>query len=290
MEYIGEIYRPPSEAKSLILQLTVGCSHNRCTFCGVYKNKKFAIRPFEDIKADIDEVSQYGIIPRVFLADADALITPMRKIVPVLEYMNKKIPGLERIGIYANAKGILKKSVEDLKELKKLRLGIIYLGVETGDQLILDRVKKGTTVEKLIEASHRAKEAGIALSVTILLGLGGTERSKEHASATAKILSQIDPEYAGALTLMIYQFSEIYKELKEGKLKLPDPFQTLEELRIMIADSHFTHCFFTANHASNYLPIKAWMPEEKVKTLEMIDSVIMSGDENLLRPEHLRAI
>ncbi|MDY6862902.1 MAG: radical SAM protein [Thermodesulfobacteriota bacterium] len=290
MQYIGEIYRPPSEAKSLILQLTVGCSHNRCTFCGVYKNKRFTIRPYEDIKADIDEVSRYGILPRVFLADADALITPMRKIVPVLEYMNKKIIGLERVGIYANAKGILKKSVEDLQELKALRLGIIYLGVETGDQLILDKVKKGTTVEKLIEASHRVKDAGIKLSVTVLLGLGGVEKSKEHALATAKILSRIDPDYAGALTVMVYEFSEIYKEVQEGTLKLPDPFQTLEELRTMISDSHFTHCFFTSNHASNYLPIRVWMPEEKVKTLEMIDNVINSRDENLLRPESLRAI
>ena len=182
MRYEGSIYRPPSEADSLILQVTIGCSHNKCTFCGSFKDKKFRVRSFEEVKEDVEEAKAYArYVRKVFIADGDALIIPQKMLVPIVQLIKDSFPKLERIGIYGNTKSILKKSVEELKELKKLGIGIIYLGVESGDQITLDRVHKGTKLDKTAEASKRVKDAGIILSVTVLLGLGGVERSTVHA-------------------------------------------------------------------------------------------------------------
>jgi radical SAM superfamily enzyme YgiQ (UPF0313 family) len=170
MKYEGAIFRPPSEAESLILQVSVGCSHNRCTFCPSYKEKRFRIKSFQEIKEDIDEAAQSGgDIERVFLADGDSLIIPQVRLMEIMDYLKEKLPYVRRVGIYANAKGILKKTMEDLRELKAAGLGIIYLGVESGDQVVLDKVRKGTTYEKLVQAGKKVKEAGIKLSVTVLL-------------------------------------------------------------------------------------------------------------------------
>ena len=200
MRYEGSIYRPPSEADSLILQVTIGCSHNKCTFCGSFKDKKFRVRSFEEVKEDVEEAKAYArYVRKVFIADGDALIIPQKMLVPIVQLIKDSFPKLERIGIYGNTKSILKKSVEELKELKKLGIGIIYLGVESGDQITLDRVHKGTKLDKTAEASKRVKDAGIILSVTVLLGLGGVERSTVHAEETGKFLSRIDPDYALSL-------------------------------------------------------------------------------------------
>jgi radical SAM superfamily enzyme YgiQ (UPF0313 family) len=194
MKYEGIIIRPPSEAESLILQVTVGCSHNRCTFCPTYKAKRFRIKTFEEVKEDIDEAAEFGwAIERVFLADGDALIIPQPRLMEIMSYLKEKLPRLRRVGIYANAKGILKKTQDELRELKEAGLGIIYLGVESGDQVVLDRVRKGTTYEKLLQAGRMVKEAGIKLSVTVLLGIGGRERSREHALATGRNSSSPQP-------------------------------------------------------------------------------------------------
>jgi len=291
MRYEGAIYRPPSEADSLILQATVGCSHNKCTFCGSYKDKKFKVRSFEEIAEDIKEAKQFArYIRKVFLADGDALVIPQKRLVPVVQLIRDSFPGLERIGIYGNTKSILKKSVEELKELKDLGVGIVYLGVESGDQVVLDRVCKGTTLDKTAEAARRIKEAGIILSVTVLLGLGGVERSKIHAEETGKFLSRIDPEYTGALSVIIVPGTPLAEEVKKGTFKVPDPYMLLEELAIMIKHTNPTHMFFASNHASNYLPIKGWLPEEKEKLLKRIEHVLSQRDPSLLRPEFMRAL
>jgi len=194
MKYEGAIIRPPSEAESLILQITVGCSHSRCTFCPSYKAKRFRIKTFQEIQEDIDEAAQFGrAIERVFLADGDALIVPQPRLREIMDYLNEKLPGLRRVGTYANAKGVLKKTADELRGLKEAGLGIIYLGVESGDQVVLDRIKKGTTYERLLQAGRMVKAAGIKLSVTVLLGIGGSERSREHAVATGRILTEMGP-------------------------------------------------------------------------------------------------
>jgi radical SAM superfamily enzyme YgiQ (UPF0313 family) len=291
MKYEGMIFRPPSEADSLILQVTVGCSYNRCTFCGAYQGKSFRIKRFEEIKEDIDEVSSYGAkIRRVFLADGDALIIPRKELLRILSYMKEKITGLERVGIYANAKDILRKEPEELKTLKEAGIGIIYLGLESGNKEILGRIKKNATIDQMIGAAKRVKESGILLSVTVILGLGGVEGSKAHAEDTAKVLSEMDPDYVGALSLMIVPGTPIEKEIETGQLVLPTPFGLIEELEIMIENSRFTNCFFASNHASNYLPLRIRMPEEKEEALKRIREVLRRRDPALLRPEYYRAL
>lgn len=283
------IFRPPSEAESLILQVTVGCSYNKCTFCGAYREKRFRVKSFEEIKSDIDEVSPYKI-RRVFLADGDALVIPQADLLRILDYMRLKLKGLERVGIYANARDILKKEVEELRELRQRGVGIIYLGVESGNAEILKRIKKNATVDQLIRAGKRVKESGILLSVTVILGLGGVEGSQAHAQDTGKILSQMDPDFAGALSLMIVPGTPLEREIESGGLILPTPFGLIQELETMIENSHMTNCFFASNHASNYLPLRVRLPEEKEEALRRIREVLNRKDPALLRPEYSRAL
>ncbi len=290
MKYEGMIYRPPSEANSLILQVAVGCSYNRCTFCHSFRDKDFRIKSFEEIKEDIDEASEIGFIPRVFLADGDALIIPQADLIRILDYLKLKIRGLERVGIYANAVDVLKKDVEELRELKSRGLGIVYLGLESGNPEVLKRIKKNATVEQMTRAAKRVKDAGMLLSITVLLGIGGVERSHEHAADTGKVLSEMDPDFVGALSLMIVPGTPIEKEIRSGQLVLPSPFELIRELETMIENCRFTNCFFASNHASNYLPLRVKMPAEKEQALALIREVLEKKDPVLLRPEYMRAL
>jgi len=290
MKYEGMVIRPPSEAGSLLLQVTVGCSHNKCTFCPTYKGEEFRIKTFDEIEEDILEASEYGYIERVFLCDGNALIMPMRKLVPVLESINRNIKGVKRIGLYANAKSILRKTPEELLELRNLGVKIVYLGVETGNDEILKKIQKGANARQMVEAGRKIKAAGMTLSVTVLLGIGGRAKSMEHALDTARVLTKMDPDYVGALTVMVVPGTVLYEEQISGRFKLPDKFGFLEELGAMVANSDFTNCFFTSNHASNYLPIRARMPQEKDETVELIQHVIKSSNKKMLRPEYSRGL
>jgi radical SAM superfamily enzyme YgiQ (UPF0313 family) len=226
----------------------------------------------------------------VFLADGDALIMPQEKLLSTAACLREAFPSLQRIGIYGNVKSILKKSVAQLQALKEHKLGIIYLGIESGDEETLRRVNKGTTYEKIVEAGQRVKAAGIKLSVTVLLGIGGIERSSVHAQQTARILTAIQPDYVGALTLMVIPETPLHRMAEEGNFILPAPFDLLRELRIMIAESDLHHCLFFSNHASNYLPIRARLPKDKEASVQLIDEVLAAGSSSLLKPEHLRAL
>jgi len=291
MKYEGMIFRPPSEADSLILQVSVGCSYNRCTFCGAYQGKIFRIKSFEEIKEDIDEASSYrSRIQRVFLADGNALTLPQKELLRILGYLRMKLNKLERVGIYANSKDILGKDVEELTDLKSLGVGIIYLGLESGNREVLKRIRKNATVDQLIRAGKRVKESGILLSVTVILGLGGTGGSQAHAEDTGKVLSEMDPDFVGALSLMVVPGTPIEREIETGKLILPTPFALIQELETMIEHCHFTQCFFASNHASNYLPLRIRMPEEKEEALRRIREVLLRKDPALLRPEFLRGL
>jgi radical SAM superfamily enzyme YgiQ (UPF0313 family) len=290
MDYEGLIIRPPSEAYSLLLQVTVGCSHNKCTFCGTYRQKKFKIKPIEQITKDLTEAKSYGYVEKVFLCDGDALIIPQTRLEELLKLINLNLPTIERIGTYANAKSILKKSVDELKKLRELGLRIIYLGVETGNIALLQKISKGATYEQMVEAARRVKQAGITLSVTVILGLGGIEKSIEHALDTAKILTDMDPDYAGALTLMLVPQTPLYDDYMAGRFVLPDKFGFIRELYLIIKNSNFTNCYFTSNHASNYLSIKANLPLQKENVLQLISSVIDEKDMKKIRPEYLRGL
>ena len=290
MKYEGMIYRPPSEADSLILQVAVGCSYNKCTFCHSFQDKKFRVKSFDEIREDVDEAALCGSIPRVFLADGDALAIPYGDMVRILEYLKLKINGLKRVGIYANAEDVLKKDPDELRELKNLGLGIIYLGLESGNPEVLRNIRKKATVKQMINAAERVKKAGILLSLTVLLGVGGVELSQDHARDTGKVLSAMDPDYVGVLSLMIVPGTPIDAELHAGQFEMPSPFRLIKELEEILAGCAFTNCFFASNHASNYLSLRVRMPEEKQSALEHIRAVLECSDPAILRPEFLRGL
>jgi len=286
------VVRPPSEANSFLLPVTVGCSHNACTFCSTFYDFKFSVRGADEICRDIDEVAEHysRSVRRVFLENGDALMAPQHILVEVLAHLKKRFPYLERVGTYASPRSALVKSPEELKKLHDLGLSIAYLGVETGDEELLKKINKGATRAEIVEAGRKLKQAGITLSVTVILGLAGPEDSEKHAIATGGILTEIDPDFAGALTLTLMQDSPLHKDYLEGRFKLISPFQSIKELKLIIENSDFTDCFFTANHASNYLPIKVRLPAQKTEALKLIEKVLDSRDPSMLRPEYLRAL
>jgi radical SAM superfamily enzyme YgiQ (UPF0313 family) len=292
MDYVGNVIRPPSEAKSMIIQVTVGCSHNQCTFCGTYKGQKFYLKDIARVKKDIVEMSGYGIpFEKAFLADGDVLILPTETILDIMSFIFKMCPTVKRIGVYGNTKAILKKSPGELKELRDAGLGILYQGIETGNRELLKKIKKGAFPHKQVEAAQKIIEAGILLSQTVLLGIGGTEMSEIHAVDTGKLLGEMSPDYASALTVMLLPNTELYRDYKEGKFKLPDKFGMLQELKLIVENMDVHRpCFFASNHASNYLPIRATFPEEKDKIVSLINSVIEKKNTGVLRPEFMRAL
>ncbi len=289
MHYEGMCIRPPSEAFSILLQVTLGCSHNKCTFCGTYKDKRFQIKDDNIILSDILFASKYlKQQDRVFLMDGDALVIPQKRLMWILDRIREHLPWVKRVGAYANAKSIRMKTLEQLVELRENNLGILYLGVETGDDEILKKVNKGTSAENLIKMGRKVKEAGIKLSVTVLLGIGGREDSLKHARATGKLLSAMDPDFVGALTLMLIPGTPMYEEFASGKMELPSEREFLVELREMIANTDLTRGLFFSNHASNYLPVKARLPRGKQNALDLIDSALKGEID--LKPEWMRAL
>jgi radical SAM superfamily enzyme YgiQ (UPF0313 family) len=230
-EYEGVVIRPPSEADSLILQYTIGCSHNQCIFCPAYKQKKFRIRSLAEMEQDVRScLLAYADTRRIFLADGDALAAPFPNLLALFSLLRSPFPKLQRIGMYANAKNILGKSVEQLRQLREAGLGILYLGIESGNDDLLAWMKKGVTSAEMAEAGRRVKSAGIKLSVTVLLGIGGPDRSAQHAQETGTLLSAIDPDYVGALTTMVVKGTPLYALQQQGEFRLPTAFATLSEL------------------------------------------------------------
>ncbi len=289
MHYDGLIIRPPSEADSILLQVTTGCSHNKCTFCAAYKEKRFSIKPDAVISEDIAYAARHFLrMRRLFLCDGDALIIPQKRLLQILDEVREKLPWITRIGTYANAKSLKMKTLGELEELRGHGLGIAYLGLESGDPETLVKVRKGVTAETMIEQARKCKEAGIRLSVTVLLGLAGPERSQEHARATGEVLSAMDPDYVGALSLMVCPGTPLYDDFERGDFKMIEPREMLAELGTMIANTELTDGLFHANHASNYLPVRARLPRDKEKTLALISEAI--GGKVALRPEWMRAL
>ncbi len=292
IEYSMPFFRPPSEGKSFILQATIGCSHNECTYCAMYRKETqtFRIRPMEEIKAIIDEASEQYDVSRVFIADGNALVIPQKRLVEIMEYLNNRCSHIERINMYANIGDILRKGVDNLKVLRQLGLQMVYIGFESGDEIVLDKIKKGANYEQTVKACKMLKEAGIKNSAMVLLGVGGVDRSIEHAHATGKLLTDTDPEYVGALSLQVRPGAPIYQEWLEGTFQLPDKFQMIKELEIIVENTNLTDGYFFANHISNYLPIKAKFPDDKEMVLEEIRKVLRNRDESVLRPDYFRDV
>ena len=289
MQYYGDVYRPPSEAASLIIQVTLGCSHNTCAFCTMYKEKRFYNRPTEDVLNDLREVagSAYGRrVRRIFLADGDALIRKTDDLVVILDEIARLYPNVERVTSYASPGSLLIKKPEELKILREHGLSMVYLGLESGSDEVLKLMTKGFTSAQIVEGGLKAKAAGMQLSVTAIAGLGGTALSKEHAEGTAKALSAMNPEYVGVLTLEVHDDTPLEKWTKEGTFTLLDAVEVLKETRELIRMTDCPGCVFRMNHASNYLTLRGTLNEDKDALIAQIDAAL-NGDIDL-RPEWAR--
>lgn len=289
MHYEGNIIRPPSEANAILLQVTVGCSRNKCTFCGTYNGERFKIKSDDIILEDIAFAARYCRRQRrLFLCDGDALVIPQKRLLKILQAIRSQLPWVTRVGAYANAKSIKMKTIEELRILKENGLGILYMGLETGDDVTLKAINKGATSDTMIRMGQKAKAAGFKLSVTVLLGIAGRDRSQIHAKETGRILSAIDPDYIGALSLMLIPGTPLFDDHQAGRFPLIGAEEMLAELRTMFAHTHLSKGLFHANHASNYLPIKARLPKDRESVLSLIDKAL--AGEVGLKPEWLRAL
>lgn len=300
-----EIVRPPSEWSSYFLPLTRGCSNTTCTFCA-WHGSRLRVRRLEEVKAEINALALFvrhgihspavgGLTPywdgrRFFLQDADALVYPFPKLVEILKLLNERFPTLERVACYATPRDILRRTPDELSTLGELGLGILYTGLESGLDSVLQRVRKRVNSSEMIEAGRKARAAGMQLSVSVILGLAGTGASEEHAIQTARVLSAIDPEYAAALTITLVPGSPLHQEWREGRFEPPTPFQSLEELKTLVERLDLSNCFFSSAHAVNYLNIRGRLPQDKARLVGELKGVLATRDPSLLRPEYLRRL
>ena len=289
MHYEGDVYRPPSEAYSLIVQLTIGCARNTCTFCNMYKNKKFRIRPLEDVVADLEECAAlYGSqVKRIFLADGDAMIVKTEVLLFVLERCFALFPRLERVSAYAAPKDVLTKTPGELRALRQAGLTIAYIGLESGDDVVLENVRKGATSSEITEAGIKLREAGIAVSITAISGLGSEARMEDHAIHTAAVISKIKPEYASLLTLMVHPAAPLWKDIQTGAFKLLTPEQIMAETRLFLEHIDSEGTVFRSNHASNYVALAGTFNRDIPVMLRQIDAALANGS---YRPEGWRRL
>ncbi|MGI6174730.1 MAG: radical SAM protein [Christensenellales bacterium] len=289
MQYEGRIFRPPSEARSLIVQATIGCSHNECTFCDMYKEKRFRMRKTEDVIADLSECArEYGFVRRIFLADGDALILKTEEMLKILRHIQQVFPGVERVAVYGSPKSVLIKSVEQLKELRENGLGMVYMGLESGSDEVLRRVNKGETCAQIVEAGKMIKQAGIPLSVTAISGLGGTELWEEHALRTAEAFSEMKPDYIGLLTLMFEGDVPLLEECRAGRFELLTPEQVAQETLLMLRHMDCEGSVFRSNHASNYLSLKGTLNRDKEAMIRKLEEAL-SGNA-AFKKEYMRGL
>jgi radical SAM superfamily enzyme YgiQ (UPF0313 family) len=289
MKYEGTVYRPPSEAYSLIVQVTVGCSHNSCTFCNMYIDKKFRIRQKNEVLADFQEAYEYygDNIRRIFLADGDALVVKTADLLDILQFIRKKFPSTERVTSYGTPKDILRKSEEELKELSCAGLDMVYMGAESGDEVTLRAINKGVTSQEIIEAGQKLKRCKIKASITLISGLGGRARKVEHAVESAKLISAIVPEYVGFLTLMIDPATKIYSQIKSGEMELLKPDEVAEEMKLFLTHVDSPGTVFRSNHASNYIALGGTLNDDIPAMLHQLE---IAEQNSLYRSEYYRSL
>lgn len=292
MRYEGNIYRPFSEANSYLLQCTIGCSHNRCTFCAMYKDKKYRVRSMDEIKTDIKMARQhYGDVEKVFLCDGDAIAIETDMLLEILAELYKSFPNLRHVGSYVGPQSTLNKSLSELSALRAAGLNKAYLGVETGDAELLKEVNKGVTYDEMLQAGKNLINCGISLSAMVLLGLAGKgPRSYEHALATARITNEMKPQYLAALTVTPVPGTALFRQVQEGKFQVLDAFETLEEMKVIFENITIDNVKFVGSHASNYLPIQGTLQKDKAAMLELVDKVLQSKDTRYLRNEKMRGL
>ena len=290
MRYEGNIYRPPSEAHSLLVQVTVGCAHNKCTFCSMYKDKKFHIRKLEEVLEDLEWArAHYPRIERIFLCDGDALCLANSKLLPILERIRQLFPECERVTVYGRATDALKKTDEELKELYEAGITMVYMGAESGSEKVLANVNKGETRQQIIDGVKKVEACGMKASVTFISGLAGRAGWEEHAIETGRMLSEMSPSYAALLTLMVDPSVPIAEEIASGRMELLTPEEVIAETLLMLKNTEVTKkCVFRSNHASNYLSLRGDLPDEKEGMMEVLREAMENHD--MLKDERFRAL
>ncbi len=289
MRYVGSVYRPPSEARSLIVQVTYGCSHNTCAFCSMYQGKQFSLRPMAEILEDFRMArAAYPSVPRIFLADGDALIRPAEDLEQILQEIINLFPECELVTCYASPISIQVRTEEELKRLRQLGLKMVYMGLESGCDQVLSQMRKGNTAAEIIAAGQKINDSGIRLSVTAISGLGGQTLWREHAIGTAAALSAMKPAYIGLLTLMVEPGTLLHDWVKAGQFSLPDSQLVLEETALLVEGLDAPGCIFRMNHASNYLSLRGTLNQDKPAMLAKLRDAL-SG-QTQLKPEYFRAL
>ena len=289
MRYEGMVYRPPSEARSLIIQLTIGCARNTCTFCSMYKEKQFRVRRLQEVVEDLQEAKAYygPHVRRIFLADGDALVVKTQDLLYILGEIYRIFPRVQRVTSYGAPLDVLGKSREELESLHRAGLDMVYIGAESGDDRILAAVKKQAAAAQIEEACLRLKEAGIQVSVTLISGLGGPERMREHAVESARLISRIKPEYVSILTLMLEPGTQLYEDYRAGRFQLLGPEEVAEEMRLFLSHVDSEGSVFRSNHASNYISLGGTLNEDRDSMLRQIERAMR---QRQYKPEGFRGL
>ena len=290
IKYVGDVYRPPSEAYSLIVQATIGCTHNKCSFCKMFKEKRFQTRPTEDIIADFAWArKRYRSVPRIFLADANALCLKTDKLMPILTYIEETFPECERVTIYGRASDVLRKTEDELRQLREHGLTMVYIGAESGSDKVLEMCHKGETRQQLIDAVKRIEKVGIKASVTFISGLAGKDGWEDHAIQTGTMITEMNASYVSLLTLLVDPQAPIYEDIQSGRLKLLTPQEVLAETHLMLENANPEKtCIFRSNHASNYLSLKGDLPQDRDRFLAQIEAAIKNT--GMLKDERFRLL
>lgn len=290
MRYEGSVYRPPSEAYSLIIQVTIGCAHNKCTFCSMFKDKRFRVRNVNEVLEDLDSARQhYRRVNRIFLADGDALVLQNKDLLVILDRIKKLFPECERVGIYGSPQDVLRKSKEELKELLKYGIGIIYIGAESGSDKVLKEINKGATRAEIIEAVQLIESSGIQSSVTFISGLAGKDGWEDHAIQSGTMISEMEPSYVGLLTLITEPGAELHRDIQEGRFQLLSPIEVLKETELLLENINVKRlCVFRSNHASNYVSLKGDLPQDKKRMLEQLR--ISMNNADMLKDDRFRML
>ena len=290
MRYEGNIFRPPSEAYSLLVQVTVGCTHNKCTFCSMYKDKKFHIRKLEDVLEDLKWArGHYRRVDRMFLCDGDALALSNNRLMPILKYIRDNFPECERVTVYGRATDALSKTEEELSQLYEAGITMVYLGAESGSEEVLEKIKKGETRQQLIDGVKKIEASGMMASVTFISGLAGEEGWEDHAIETGKMITEMSPAYVSLLTLMVDPAAPIYNDIESGRFKLLSPEKVMSETLLLLENTNVSKtCVFRSNHASNYLSLRGNLPDDKDKMMSLLRDAMKNHD--MLKDERFRAL
>ena len=290
MRYEGSIYRPPSEAYSLLIQVTIGCSHNTCTFCTMFKDKKFRVRPIEEVLEDLEMARRtYPVVEKIFLCDGDALCLSNEKLMRILARIAELFPECKRVSVYGTARDINRKSEPELRELLDAGMEMIYMGAESGSQDVLDKIHKDVTVREQIDAVKKAERVGIKTSVTFISGLAGLEGWEDHAIATGKMITEMNASYASLLTLMLDPAAPIMKDIQSGKMTLLTPEQVVGETYLLLENAMpKKSCVFRSNHASNYISLRGNLPEDRQRMLAQLK--VAMENTGLLKDERFRML